>query len=238
MNRGVEKRKIFLDASDYSYMVHNLFVLNDQKPLLNTNRDFIKQNAKKTNLEVPVIGEEIIPQKIPRKLLVEILAFALMPNHFHLMVRQLTEGGIVKFMQKLGTSTTMRFNKKNKRVGPLFQGRFKAVLVEEEAQLLYLPHYIHLNPLDLINTIDGGPTSINSVYSRRKRMDILENYKWSSLPDYLGKRNFPSVTERGFLLDLFSGTEGYKQDISKLSEQYEKNTSDGMGNILLDINSD
>ncbi len=245
MNRGVEKRDIFLDSSDYSYMIHNLFVLNDQKPSLNTSRDFILKNSPQSllmevglpSIEIEGVTTQDNAQNTPREPLVEILAFVLMSNHFHLMLRQLVDGGIIKFMQKLGTSTTKRFNIKNDRVGPLFQGRFKAVLIEGEAQLMYLPNYIHLNPLKIINkingshvdgSIDGSPTSIN-----RERVDILANYKWSSLPDYLGKKNFPSVTQRDFLLDIFGGIDGYRNDISGFLQQNNEKIDEGIYPVLL-----
>ncbi len=147
--------------------------------------------------------------KKPRKLLVEILVFTLMPNHFHLLVRQKKEKGIVRFMQKLGTGYTMYFNKKHDRVGGLFQGRFKAVLVNNDTHFIHLPFYIHTNPLDL-----NYKSSISVV---------LENYRWSSFLDYIGKNNFPSVTSRKFLLDFFGGVEEYKKSTYDWIKNKEKN---------------
>ena len=114
-------------------------------------------------------------------------------------------------MQKLGTGYTMYFNQKNKRVGGLFQGRFKAVLISEEAHFIHLPFYVHTNPLDLNY---GGSTSI----------DYLENYRWSSFPDYIGKKNFPSVTSRGFLLEFFGGEKEYRKEMVKWLKDKEDNT--------------
>jgi putative transposase len=132
-----------------------------------------------------------------RKRLVDILVFTLMPNHYHLMLRQKAENGITKFMQKLGTGYTMYFNKKNKRSGSLFQGRFKAVHLTNNEHLIYLPHYIHTNPLSLNY---GGSTSIV----------FLEKYRWSSFLDYIGVDNFPSITERPYLLEIFGGESIYR----------------------------
>ena len=203
-NRGVEKRKIFLDDHDYLRFIHDLFEFNNQDSVFNVLYYF---NPKSMEVEPQYFEKE----RKPRKLLVEILLFTLMPNHFHLLLRQKKENGIVKFMQKLGTGYTMYFNQKNKRVGGLFQGRFKAVLISEEAHFIHLPFYVHTNPLDLNY---GGSTSI----------DYLENYRWGSFPDYIGKKNFPSVTSRGFLLEFFGGEKEYRKEMVKWLKDKEDNT--------------
>jgi len=190
-NRGVEKRDIFLEDKDYFRFIHNLFEFNNEHPVPNLNYYF---NPKTMNVEARYFKKG----KEPRKLLIEILVFTLMPNHFHLLLRQKQENGIVKFMQKLGTGYTNYFNKKYDRVGGLFQGRFKAALVSKEVHFIHLPHYIHTNPLDL-------------NYRSSTSIDFLTNYRWSSFPDYIGKKNFPSITRRDFLLDIFGGEEGYKK---------------------------
>lgn len=195
-NRGVEKRNIFLNDGDLFRFIHGLFEFNDEESAVNVKYYF--------NPETMRIESQSLNQRKPRKVLVEILVFTLMPNHFHLLLRQKKEKGIVKFMQKLGTGYTMYFNQKYKRVGGLFQGRFKAVLINEEAHFIHLPTYIHINPLSLNY---GGSTSIDSLDS----LKVLENYRWSSFPDYIGRKNFPSVTNREFLLSLFGGEEKYKQ---------------------------
>lgn len=189
-NRGVEKRDIFIDNKDYFRFVHDLYEFNDSNHVINTHYFF---NHKSKSIEArKLYGYQ------KRDPLVEILVFTLMPNHYHLMLRQIKENGIVKFMQKLGTGYTMYFNKKCEREGSLFQGRFKAAHITDETHFKHLPHYIHTNPLSLNYR---GSTSI----------DFLKAYRWSSFPDYIGRRNFPSVTERGFLLDMFGGEELYKK---------------------------
>jgi len=108
-------------------------------------------------------------------------------------------------MQKLGTGYTMYFNTKYDRVGSLFQGRFKAVLLEKDAHFLYLPNYIHFNSLDLMP--NRGSASVE------EKMRFLENYKWSSFPDYIGKKNFPSVTQRGFLAETLGDKARYRKEV-------------------------
>lgn len=221
-NRGVEKRSIFIDNQDYTRFIHCLFEFNDKNPVKNFSR--VEMNEFRSDSLRDNVAERKQKNK-PRKLLVEILAFVLMPNHFHLLLQQKVDEGIVRFMQKIGIAHTMYFNQKYERVGPLFQGRFKAVLVEKDAHFLYLPHYIHLNPLDLINESDR-----NSLIGK---MTFLENYRWSSLPDYIGKKNFPSVTQRDFLLESFDGTEGYKKDIKEWVEGNNKDFNQ-ISAVLLD----
>ena len=134
-----------------------------------------------------------------------------MPNHFHLLLRQKKDGGIARFMQKLGTGYTMSFNKKHKRVGHLFQGAFKAILVDKQNHFLNLPYYVHLNPLDL----KFPEWRVRKLDDHTKAVEFLNNYRWSSHLDYLGKKNFPSITNREFLLNVFGGQDKYRQNIDK-----------------------
>jgi len=211
-NRGVEKRNVFLDDEDYLRFIHNLFEFNDATPVLNAGYYF----------DPKTINSEVQKERKQRKLLVEILVFTLMPNHFHLLLRQQRANGIVRFMQKLGTGYTMYFNKKYDRVGGLFQGRFKAVLVDKEAHFIHLPCYIHTNPLNLNYR---GSTSIK----------FLESYKWSSFLDYIGKKNFPSVTNRTFILNVFGGEEGCRKYIEDwVIENKNKKHLELINDVLLD----
>ena len=208
-NRGVEKRNIFLDDKDYLRFIHDLFELNNEER--DPNIGYYFKNTQDMKVRPSYF------ERKPRKLLVEILVFTLMPNHFHLLLRQKKETGIVKFMQKLGTGYSMYFNKKYNRVGGLFQGSFKAVLVDKEPHFLYLPHYIHLNPLELLN-YEGSSTFIGW----KGEMEFLRNYRWSSFLDYIGERNFPSVTSREFLLNNFEGEENYRKEVeNRLRENHK-----------------
>ena len=150
-----------------------------------------------------------------------------MPNHYHLLLRQLKQDGIVRFMQKLGTGYTMYFNKVYERVGGLFQGRYKAVIIDKEPHFTYLPFYIHANPLKIYR----GSTSLD------KRMRFLENYRWSSFPDYIGKKNFPSVTSRAFLSDVIGRENMWRSEMKNVLRYLEKNFY-GVQEIMLDNDFD
>ncbi len=206
-NRGVEKRSVFLENTDYLRFIHDLFEFNDVSPALESNIRFSHRNPSNVNsFHLEQCLEVGSPNK--RDFLVEILVFVLMPNHYHLLLRQKKENGIIKFMQKLGVGYSMYFNQKYERVGSLFQGRFKAALVNNERHFIHLPYYIHANPLDL-----KFPEWKNkSLKNYKEAIKFLENYRWSSFPDYVGKKNFPSVSQREFLLEFFGGPEQYKKD--------------------------
>jgi putative transposase len=194
-NRGTEKRKIFLEEKDYFRFIHDLYEFNDVNAVLNLGKRFEWYRGS-TSIH-----------RGPRELLVEIIAFCLMPNHFHLILRQLKEGGIVKFMQKLGTGYTMYFNQKNQRTGALFQGKFKAILVDKDEYFLPLVNYIHLNPVELIepNWKEEG------IKAWGKVNEFLGNYRWSSYPDYIGIKNFPSVINKNFLINYYKDEQNYKK---------------------------
>lgn len=217
-NRGVEKRKIFLDDKDRLRFIHDIFEFNDTEPVLN-----LGYHIKKSI--------EVRPQYIkrgPRKLLAEVLAFCLMPNHFHLLLKQKVEGGISLFMKKLGAGYTGYFNQKYERAGSLFQGVYKHVLVKNEAHFIHLPYYIHLNPLDISNP---EWRSKDKKINVEKAMELLNKYRWSSHLDYAGIKNFPSLTQRGFLMAFFNSPQNYSKEI----RQWLTNPSfEEMENILIE----
>lgn len=144
-NRGVEKRKIFMDKQDYnvflSYLKEYLLPINkkelmDQLADPNTSSRAKDKILKKLNLNN--FANEIT-----------LLAYCLMPNHFHFSIKQKEAQSIDVFMQSICTRYTMYFNRKYKRVGSLFQAVYKAVLVTSDEQFLHLTRYIHKQALRL-----------------------------------------------------------------------------------------
>lgn len=215
-NRGVEKREIFTNDSEHSYFIHLLYTLNNGSRSFNTKRIFQKTSIDRGRTSINIAEDR----------LVEIFAFVLMPNHFHLLLQQKVDGGVSKFMQKLGTGYTMMFNAAHKRSGVLFQGKYKHVQIDTDHQLLYVPHYIHLNPLPLIQEKNISP---------QEKLTFLETYKWSSCPDHIGKKSFPSVTNRDTILELFGGVPKYRKDLLQtLSENYVGKYNDVEETVLID----
>ncbi len=164
-NRGVDKRNIFGDESDYWRFFYSLILLNDvEDGLIDKYRNHCRSNAKVQPSEFRRLN---LRQEKP---LVSFVAYCLNPNHYHFIIQQLEENGIEKFMHRLGTSYTMYFNKKYKRNGALFQGRFKATHIRDNGQLFYLTTYVNCN------------SEIHGVAP-------AESYKWCSQAYYLGKYN-------------------------------------------------
>ena len=145
-----------------------------------------------------------------RKLLVKIHAFCFMPNHYHLLLSAVVENGIPLFMKKFNGGYAKYFNEKYERKGTLFEGRYKKVIIKNEAHFIHLPYYIHLNPLDLI----APEWRERKLHNFKKAMSFLDTYRWSSHLDYAGEKNFPSVTQRDFLLEFFGDPKQYKQGIT------------------------
>lgn len=200
-NRGTDKREVFLNDLDRYRFLGVLREMNDPKPVLNFGYFFDRNNIQQAD------QGKSIPHLIGAddNALVDILAFVLMPNHYHLLLTQRVQGGVAAFMHKLGTAYTMYFNKKYQRTGVLFQGRFKAVMIKNDGHFDGIPYYIHGNPLKL-----GAPfTSIEAQVS------FLKAYKWSSFRDYAGIRNFPSVTKRDLLGEFFLRDGGVTAGMSK-----------------------
>ena len=218
LNRGVDKRTIFLDDEDRFRFIHDLFEFNDQGRVNNVFYIFSKHND---------IASHYIERK--RKLLVDIHAFCLMPNHYHLLLSPRVDDGIVKFMKKLGIGYAKYFNIKYERKGTLFEGRYKFVNVKDESHFIHLPYYIHLNPLDLF----APEWRQNRVKNLNGALEFLKGYRWSSFLDYIGTKNFPSVTHRGFLLEFLGGVANYEKKISEwLSESDLSDT--GFGNVFIE----
>jgi len=205
-NRGVEKRQLFMNAKDYLRFIKCLCLFNDSKPILNAEYKFKNLDNIATS----------------RNMLVDILVFCLMPNHFHLLLRQREKNGITKFMRKLCVGYANYFNVKYERVGGLFQGRFKSVLIQRDSQFTYIPYYIHLNPLDLIMP----DWRENGVGKLSQATNFLDSYKWSSHIDYLDQSNFPFVSQRELLSEYFGGSASYKRDFNAFIKDFNFSDSD------------
>jgi putative transposase len=206
-NRGVNKRLIFKDQQDYSTFLSYLQFYLSPPP----------NSPDQINLQ----GESLKVLKVsPSRRLknykheIELLAYCLMPNHFHLMLRQMTDHGIDHFMRSISTKYVRYFNTRYNRLGPLFQGPYKAVKVENEYQFTYLTKYIHRNPLSL-STFKDSPRRL-SQYKYSSYANYLHLFKqsWVSTEDIL---SYFAKTNRRLSYQNFV-EEGESDDITIISK--------------------
>ena len=205
--RGIDDNLIFKDADDYYRGIFSIYEFNNAKAVEIYKRRREIQTIKKIFREQAGGGRaSLVSINIPdnREKLVEVLVFSLMPNHIHLLLRQLKDEGITQFMSKVGTGFGGYFNRKYDRKGYVFQNRFVAVHIKTNEQLKTVFVYIHTNGISLIEP----KWKEIGIKNPEKVIEFLENYKWSSYPDYIGKKNFHSVTERDFMLKVMGGEQG------------------------------
>ena len=136
----------------------------------------------KRNIKIRDISKNIFDFD-RENLLVYIGAYCLMPNHFHLVLTEIEEGGVSKFMQKLSTAYSMYYNTKYQKTGSLFQGKFKSEYANNDRYLKYLFSYVHLNPIKIIKK-DWKEKGIGD---KKSAIDFLGKYKYSSYLDYMGE---------------------------------------------------
>ncbi|MFH1455010.1 MAG: transposase [bacterium] len=178
-NRGVDKREIFLDKKDTNHFFDGLEQFNNEKPIGSLYENSFRKSK----------GDSL-GSKASK--LVEIVAYCINPNHFHLILKQNLDKGIEKFMQKLGTSYTKYFNNKNKRVGSLFQDKFKSKHIDNNEYLLYLSAYVNLN--DKIHGINNE-----------------ENIVFSSLKEYTENDTTENICEKSIVLEQYKNKKEYKK---------------------------
>ncbi len=185
-NRGVEKRMIIEDVTDAERFLQSMVEFNTLNPI---GSIYEKKSHEKS------FGKVVIKDEEKEEPLVEVIAYCINPNHFHFILRQVSDKGVEKFMQRFGTGYTMYFNKKYTRSGSLFQGTFKAIHIETNEYLLHLSAYVNLN-----------------FRVHRYEDDILTRSSWN---EYIGKTK-REYCEKNIVLGQFRSQEEYK-DFSESS---------------------
>lgn len=184
-NRSNGQQEIFLSAKDYQRAME-VFRFYQYG---NLNLRFSFYNRLPKDQRAKFLEELYLNNPI-----VEIICFCLMPNHFHFLLRGLKGKGITQFISNLQNSYAKYFNLKTSRTGSLFQQNFRAVRIESDEQLIHVSRYIHLNPITAFLV---------------KTMEELENYQWSSYPDYI--RRGKTYVKKEMVLDHFRTIADYKQ---------------------------
>lgn len=183
-NRGVERRNIYARKKDYNRALFTLKYYQYKDPPLSYSKFLTLAIDKR---------EVFLKQVTNYSKHIEILAYCLMPNHFHLLLKQKQENGISIALANIQNSYTKYFNIKNKRIGPLFEGPFKAVMVETTEQLMHLSRYIHINP------------AVSLICTETE----IKTYPWSSLHEYLFQET--GIAEKKEILELFNSEEKYEE---------------------------
>ena len=174
-NRGVDKRLIIKDNEDVERFIQSLEFFNSKEPIRSL-REIISNNGK--NIK-------------PNEALVKIICYDLNTNHFHLLLKEINDGGISEFMKRIGGGYTWYFNNKNKRSGSLFQGTFKSVHIKSNEQLLHTSVYINLN------------------WKVHKISGLTAGVEKSSWDEYMGKTN-TRICSKEIILDQFKSDRDYK----------------------------
>ena len=207
-NRGVEKREIFLDHQDYVVFLRIL-------------KDALSPRSDKKMIQIDVTLKGSTFKGVPRQPKIfykeiDLIAYCLMPNHFHFLLKQKKEQSMHQFLHSVSIRYAMYFNKRYHRVGKLFQNIYKAALVSEEPYFLHVSRYIHLNPKEIIEDIEKA---------------------YSSYAEYTGKRHTPWV-KTDMVLSSFGTNDsiiskryhGYKEFVESSKEK----SSEFLGRDVLD----
>ena len=210
-NRGVDKQNIFRDPKDFSYFISLMESYLEPKKMLG---DFSVKEARVAH--IPFWRKHLDENEV------ELVCYCLMPNHFHFLLKQNSDNGVTKYMRRISNAYVRYFNKKYDRVGSLFQGKYKSVLIDSDSYLLHLSRYIHLNPLEV---------------------GSLQSHEFSSYLDYIGKRNSKWL-HKDIVLNFFEkskiGNDKLILDRKKFSNysaffsKYAKNAEDILGELILE----
>ncbi len=195
--KGIDNRRIFLDKEDYFRFITAIEFFNCRESINLWSSFFCKKRIRSA-----IYKERLKNNK--RKRVVDFLSFLVTPKGYVFIIREIEEGGISFFMKKMG-GYVCYFNKKYKRKGPLFCSRYNAMaLSKEEAKKAFC--YMYIKPVTYWR---------KKEISKQEIKEKLYNSKYSSLSDYIGNFKNPSVTNRGFFLELFKGRRGVREEIEK-----------------------
>lgn len=186
-NRGNQKQAIFLDASDRARFLFLLLYFQSPVLFFNIGRyanHFVRHSV--FNIPTDTVKKIIVSR------MVDLVNFALMPNHFHLLLHNAKDVGISCYMQRVQNAYTKYFNAKYTKSGHVFQGPFQSVHVEDNEQLLHLSAYIHRNPRELDQNDE-------------------HTYVWSSFYDHLNENRWEGILNTGIILDQFATRQEYKK---------------------------
>lgn len=233
-NRGNRKEVIFYEEKDMWRFLQTLRFFNSSHSSLNLLR-----NIGSLTSDVNRLPDSIFELGWPRDLpeqdpLVKILCYCLVPNHFHLLLKEICQGGISKFMQKIGNGFSKYSNLKYQNVGRIFQGPYKIKLIKEQRYFDYLMVYIQV--INVLELFSGGLEA--ALKNPKKAIKFIDDYIFSSHPDYAGLRE-SLIIEKDILGEIFPTPENYKRFVyqvllGKNIPPPEKNISRFLGDLTLE----
>jgi putative transposase len=194
-DRGMQKQPTFEIDADYLRFLFLILTFQGEKTIKNISRE-IKQSVQSRTLHI----DQDLKKEILKNRMVELVAFCLVPNHFHLMLRELVEGGISKYMQRVLTAYVKYFNLRHDKSGYLFQGKYKSVHIEDDRQLMHTSAYIHKHPCELGSWLGKE-----------------DKYPWSSYQDCIGENRFDKLLVTDIITERYieeKGTFSYKKFVS------------------------
>jgi len=199
-NRGIRKEKIFGNESDYFRFVLNLYRLNNKG-------ESLRINPHRKSIDSFPEQDKIV----------EVLKWTLLPNHYHLLLYEKVDGGVLEFVKRLGNSFTKYINIKREASGYLFQNSARIIQIKNDRHFLYIPFYIDLNVFDLLK---------KDNITQNKKLEFLKNYKWSSFKDYFGDQTseFSKITNRDLFYETFDITpKNYHKELHEFLNEEEYN---------------
>jgi putative transposase len=215
-NRGLDSREIFKDDEDYDCF---------QKILKKYLGKYTEEVSSRYKQERPYIRKHKQEMNLNQE--IDLLAYCLLPDHFHLLIRQSTADGIVKLMRRLITNYVMYFNKKYKRKGNLFESVYRAVIVPNDMRLIELSRYIHLNPVSRVVRRYGLVEAVSG--------STPEYYMYSSYQNFLGTRHEEWLKQE-VVLDKYKKLLPKGKEYKYYVETEEKNKWREIENLILESN--
>lgn len=217
LNRGVDKRKIFNGDKDYLRFAHNLFDFNTTE---NVILSYYRRRANLSDVRRPTEEE-----------LVDVVCWCLLPNHVHILAAEKFPGAASIFSKKIFGGYTKYFNEQNKRSGVLFQGRSKIILVKREGHFLYLPFYIHLNPLDLFQS-DWKEAGVKNT---KRAMEFLEDYRWSSFFELNKRNDLSSIMNKKLFFEITdTNPKKHKKDLENWLEACKDDITGELNGLVIE----
>lgn len=216
-NRGNRKQEIIKHPKDRWHFLEMLYYFNTNFSSGRPFRDLKKTELERSDLSKQGYNPFVWPEDWPaRKQIVKIMAFCLMPNHFHLFLKEVVESGVSMFMKKLGNGMTGYFNLKHKETGRLFQGVYRSKIIDDETYFQYLSVYIQVK--NVFELYPGGYEK--AVREFDKAYEWAIKYPYCSLADYAIDRNSP-IIDKDVLGEFFSDPQKYKEFARQCLEEFD-----------------